>query len=90
MINTSSKYSEENDDNIFLDRKYIMYCKKYNFIIMSYYKMVTDNNILVITIYVITKSICGVMIYKNNNISSTIDEPNNYNICFYCTPIFVG
>ena len=45
---------------------------------MSHYMMVTDNNILVITIYVISKSISGVMIYKNKNISSTISEDNDH------------
>ena len=47
---------------------------------MSCYMMVTDNNILEISICVITKSILGVMIYNNKNISSTISEEHGYKL----------
>ena len=47
---------------------------------MSCYMMVTDNNILVITIYVISQSIYGVMICNNKNKSSTINEANDYKL----------
>ena len=53
--------------------------------------MVTDNNILVITIYVISQSIDGVMICNNKNKSSTINEANDYNtFVLVYTLIFEG
>ena len=48
----------------------------------------TDNNNVKITIYVITQSIYGVMIYNNKNISSKISEENDYKFLIKYTLIF--
>ena len=53
--------------------------------------MVTDKIILVITIYVISQSIDGVMICNNKNKSSTINEESDYkSFVLVYTLIFEG